>query len=229
MNNSVRATIMCGVLVAAMGACAATARAQNYTSPYFNIAIAAATPPGIVVRRTVRSNVQDQRAMQAQIVRGKQTIRDGKATTIFHHTGDVVLDPSFANYVHLYEAEARKENLPLNDLAVTISCFIDVGLQLYRGIPELNAKQFDSVVARVRGELLNDPKVQGLDDRGKQSLHEAWASILVELSTGVIEARKEDNPVALRQARARVGKKLQALLEASPDAVKVTETSVVLP
>lgn len=216
-----------GALIAAFGINAISAQAQDFTSPYFNIAIARATPAG--ARRTTAGNRNQQRLVQAQVTRGREVIRNGNATTTFHPTGDLVIDRAFTHNVKLYEQEARKQNLATNDLAATVSAVIDVGLQLYKGIPELTPPQFESVVSRVRSDLLKDPKVQGMDDRTKQALHESWANTLVEMAAGMHQARRANDEAALARERARVGKILHGLLGASPDAVKVSKTSVALP
>ncbi len=79
MKQRMRIAVAGGALMVLLGICPATARAQLATDPYFNIAIARATP----TRARTRRNPEEQRAAQAQMARGREIIRSGRANTAF--------------------------------------------------------------------------------------------------------------------------------------------------
>nr|MBA3713949.1 hypothetical protein [Pyrinomonadaceae bacterium] len=227
--------------------------AQNYTSPYFNIAIANATPPGIVVRRRVVPPTREQqlayqRAVQAQRERGRLMIKSGRVETTFQPTGGTIapgvwaevyaqdgnmkqeLERTYNEYVERYETNARKLRMSTNDVAVALGNLISTARVICNDAEPLNEEQFASLVTQLRARLVKNELFAGRDNAEKQRVHEEIAMGWGDIGRYYFEARQAGDLKLLagvrQSARRIVGYHLN---EMSLDNIQVTQSEARLP
>lgn len=157
---------------------------------------------------------------RAWLAKGKQIIAAGRATTEVQMSDGAGVAQKFALYAKLqsaqksqfialtrktanaYAIEIKKYGLKPNDMAATMSAFIDICRQINLGTDELTLAQFKSLYEQVRGEMIKNEALQGMSVSEKQVGCETiivMMAVLADTTQGVRESKDSQRMDNLRQ------------------------------
>lgn len=133
------------------------------------------------------------------------------------------MEAVFAMCLRNYEANMRRQNQPVKDVARAVSYFIGVNYNVLHGGGTVTPAQGVALRADIQAALGEDESFRRLSDREKQQMYETMAVLAEFVALNISVADERGNKQLAEATRSMAGDNLEKLLGASAASIRITE------
>jgi hypothetical protein len=133
------------------------------------------------------------------------------------------MEAVFAMCLQNYEANMRRQNQPVKDVARAVSYFIGVNYNVLHGGNTVTPAQGAALRAGITGALGEDEIVRRLSDREKQQIYETMAVLAEFVALNMSVADERGNKQLAEATRSMAKDNLEKLLGASAASIRITD------
>jgi hypothetical protein len=133
------------------------------------------------------------------------------------------MEAVFAMCLRNYEANMRRQNQPVKDVARAVSYFIGVNYNVLHGGGTVTPAQGVALRADIQAALGEDESFRRLSDREKQQIYETMAVLAEFVALNISVADERGNKQLAEATRSMASDNLEKLLGASAASIRITE------
>lgn len=136
------------------------------------------------------------------------------------------MEAVFAMCLRNYEANMRRQNQPVKDVARAVSYFIGVNYNVLHGGGSVTPAQGVALRAGIQGALGEDESFRRLPDREKQQIYETMAVLAEFVALNISVADERGNKQLAEATRSMAADNLEKLLGASAASIRITDSGI---
>jgi hypothetical protein len=133
------------------------------------------------------------------------------------------MEAVFAMCLQNYEANMRRQNQPVKDVARAVSYFIGVNYNVLHGGNTVTPAQGLALRAEIKDALGDDESFRRLSDREKQQIYETMAVLAEFVALNMSVADERGNKQLAEATRSMAKDNLEKLLGASAANIRITD------
>lgn len=136
------------------------------------------------------------------------------------------MEAVFAMCLQNYEANMRRQNQPVKDVARAVSYFIGVNYNVLHGGNTVTPAQGIALRAEIKDALGDDESFRRLSDREKQQIYETMAVLAEFVALNMSVADERGNKQLAEATRSMAKDNLEKLLGASAASIRITDNGL---